>query len=211
MENTDKDKIIEKWKPILKKFNIDEKRLQDIMFQNTIKIAPIFMKNTDTLTYNKLHSRIIICGYAAVGKDYLRKKFEDKGYKYGISYTTRPPRTGETNGIDYHFLTNEAFELMIANDIFYEHVRFNNWFYGTTKKQFYEDDIFIMTPHGISCIDPEDRKRCLIMFLDIPIEIRRERLALRNDADKVERRILADQQDFKDFFNYDIKIINDKF
>jgi len=170
--------------------------------------------NEQKLVYNKYipnylniqHSRIIVCGCAGAGKDFLRKKFEDRGYKYGVSYTTRPPRTGETDGIDYHFLSTEKFEAMITNDEFYEHVSFNGWHYGTTMKQFYEDDIFIMTPHGISCINPEDRKKCFIIFLDIPIEIRRERLSLRSDADKVERRLEADNSDFSNFISYDIKI-----
>ena len=39
-------------------------------------------------------SRIILCGKAASGKDHLRKILEGRGYRYGVSYTTRPPRDG---------------------------------------------------------------------------------------------------------------------
>src|ERR1035437_3624382 len=117
MENTNKDKIIKKWKPILEKFNVDPDKMHFLVPENTIKVfagTDINKELTENqsenkISLNKLHSRIIICGSAASGKDHLRKKFEDKGYKYGISYTTRPPRTGEINGVDYHFLTNEEF------------------------------------------------------------------------------------------------------
>ena len=49
-------------------------------------------------------SRIILCGKAASGKDHLRKILEGRGFKYGVSYTTRPPRKGEIDGKDYFFL-----------------------------------------------------------------------------------------------------------
>lgn len=155
---------------------------------------------------DKQHRRLILTGRAASGKDHFRKILESRGYKYGISYTTRPPRTGEVDGKDYYFLSVEEFERMISNDEFYEYVTFNGWYYGTSREQFYRDDIFIMTPHGISKIKSEDRERSLVFYLDIPLEVRRERLMLRSDADKVERRILADELDFKNFTEYDIKI-----
>ena len=66
---------------------------------------------------NKNHKRIVLVGRAASGKDHARKKFEAKGYKYGISYTSRPPRSNEVNGIDYHFLSKEQFEDMISKNM----------------------------------------------------------------------------------------------
>ena len=159
----------------------------------------------------KKHKRVVLVGRAASGKDHMRKTLEDKGFKYAVSYTTRPPRTGETNGKDYFFLSTEEFEKMIQNDEFYEYVSFNNWYYGTTKEQFYNDDVFIMTPHGISHVKPEDRKDTFIMFLDMKLGVRQRRLAQRSDADTVERRLEADNRDFADFKDFDIKITNHDF
>jgi guanylate kinase len=159
----------------------------------------------------KKHKRVVLVGRAASGKDHMRKTLEDKGFKYAVSYTTRPPRTGETNGKDYFFLSTEEFEKMIQNDEFYEYVSFNNWYYGTTKEQFYNDDVFIMTPHGISHVKPEDRKDTFIMFLDMKLGVRQRRLAQRSDADTVERRLEADDRDFADFKDFDIKITNHDF
>lgn len=156
-------------------------------------------------------TRLILVGAAASGKDYMRKRFQDRQLKYAISFTTRPPRDGEEDGVDYYFLTNEQFQKMIDNDEFYEYVAFNGWFYGTSRKQFETNDIFIMTPYGISKLKPEDRAQSFIMYFDIPLDVRKERLSKRSDADKVDRRLLADAKDFENFVNYDMKISNPDF
>lgn len=159
----------------------------------------------------KKHRRIVLVGRAASGKDFLRKKLEDSGYVYGVSYTTRPPREGEIDGKDYRFLSPEKFQEMVDRNQFYEHVGFNGWRYGTSREQFYRDDVFIMTPHGLSRVHPSDRKDSLVIFLDMPLEIRRERLSQRSDADRVERRLEADDKDFAGFNNYDVRITNPDF
>jgi guanylate kinase len=155
--------------------------------------------------------RIVLVGKAGAGKDFFRKKFVDKGFKYATSYTTRPPRTGEVQGLDYNFISKEKFEKLINMDFWYEHVPFNGWYYGTSKIQFREDDIFIMTPTGISHLNEKDRSESLIMYLDIPYEVRKERLKLRSDADSVDRRLIADEKDFAGFSNFDIRITNPDF
>jgi hypothetical protein len=69
-----------------------------------------------------------------------------------------------------------------------------------------------MTPKGISHIKDEDRLTSFIIFFDIPIDIRRERLINRNmPGDSTERRIEADEADFIDFNDFDIKITNPNF
>jgi guanylate kinase len=103
------------------------------------------------------NKRIILVGRAASGKDHLRKTFEARGFRYAVSYTTRPPREGEENGKDYIFITQSEAQEMIQMNQFYEWVEFNGWIYGTTRQQFDEDNVFIMTPTGISHISQEDR------------------------------------------------------
>lgn len=158
------------------------------------------------------HKRIILVGKAASGKDNLRKRFESKGFKYAVSYTTRPPREGEVNNQDYIFITDELAQTMINEGNFYEYVEFNGWIYGTTKSQFWCDDLFIMTPKGISHITPDDRKKCFIIYLDIDIQIRYDRLLQRDmPGDSVQRRIEADELDFMSFTDYDLRVTNPDF
>ena len=157
------------------------------------------------------HKRIVLVGKAASGKDHARKLLTDRGYKYAVSYTTRPSRSNEIHGEDYLFITNDEFDKMIDHEKFYEHVTFNGWHYGTTNQQFNSDDIFIMTPHGISKIRPNDRKTCFIIYFDIEESIRKERLSKRSDADTVDRRLIADAQDFENFSDFDLRITNPNF
>ena len=158
-------------------------------------------------------NKIILVGKAASGKDHLRKVLHGRGFTYGISYTTRPPREGEIDGHDYYFITEDEFKKKIDNGFWYEWIQFNGWYYGTSNDQFKRDcNLFIMTPKGISHIDPIDRKECTIMYLDISIEERTQRLNARHmPGDSLKRRIEADEFDFKDFTDYDIRIDNPNF
>jgi guanylate kinase len=156
-----------------------------------------------------MSKRIIIVGRAASGKDYLRKKFEDRGFKYAVSYTTRPPRVSEVYAQDYFFLSPEQAVKMIEFGEFYEWVEFNGWVYGTSVEQFENDDVFIMTPTGLSHLSPEDRAASLVIFFDIDEEVRRQRMLARSmPGDSVDRRLEADRKDFENFTDYDVKITN---
>jgi guanylate kinase len=157
-------------------------------------------------------SRLILVGAGGSGKDTARKRFEEKGYSYAVSYTTRPPREGEVNGKDYYFITAEVAKTMIEDDRFYEYVEFNGWLYGTTKHQMQYCDLFIMTPSGLAHVKPDDRAASLVIYFDISEEVRRERLSARNmPGDTLDRRIEADQKDFENFTNFDIRITNPDF
>jgi len=149
--------------------------------------------------------RIIISGKGGSGKDYLRKIMEDFGFTYCKSYTTRPIRENEENGKDYFFI--EEKDIPAKKDL-YESVYFNGWFYGTPKTEFKKSNLFIMTPKGILSLKEEDRKKCIIIYVNADEETRRIRMGERKDADDVERRIQADEQDFKDFDAFDITINN---
>jgi guanylate kinase len=156
--------------------------------------------------------RIILCGPGASGKDHLRKRLESLGYTYALSYTTRPKRPNEIAGTDYRFITEPEAQAMISAGDFYEWVRFNEWIYGTTVEQFRTKTLFIMTPRGLAHLKPQDRAESLIIFIDIPENIRRERLTNREmPGDTVERRLEADRLDFSDFTDYDIRITNSDF
>lgn len=156
--------------------------------------------------------RIILVGPGASGKDFMRKRLEERGMTYAVSYTTRPPRPGEENGKDYFFLSQAQCQAMQDEDEFYEVIDFNGWSYGTTLKQFYRDDVFIMTPSGLSHLSKEDRAKSFVIFFDIDEEIRRQRLGERvMPGHTVEARLQADRELFAGFSDYDLKITNPNF
>ena len=157
-----------------------------------------------------MKKRIILCGKAASGKDHLRNMLVETGLVPDVSYTTRPPRDGELDGVAYHFRTEKQFDLMTSANKWTEMVEFNGWKYGTHRQGWEESNVFIMTPSGIESIK-EDRSECIVVYLDLPMCVRRKRLEERSDADSAERRMAADEKDFKDFKDYDLKITDPEF
>lgn len=59
----------------------------------------------------------------------------DHPIRFSVSYTTRPPRAGEKDGRDYHFVSQAEFEAMIERGEFLEHARVFDRYYGTSKAQ----------------------------------------------------------------------------
>jgi guanylate kinase len=153
--------------------------------------------------------KIVLVGRGGSGKDFLRKKFEARGFKYCISHTSRPIREGEEEGKDYKFTNSQFFSDNAIS--FYEIDEFNGWKYGTLINDFKSANLFIMTPRGVNNIRPDDREKCFVIFIDPPKEIIKQRLLQRKDADSVDRRIEADDQDFFEFSNYDMRVTNHDF
>lgn len=162
------------------------------------------------------NEKIIIVGKSGSGKDHLLRGLIKKGLKYSPKYTTRPQRKLETNGQEYFFIQNSDFEFMLESNQILTFQKFDIfgsiWYYAISKDNFQDNQIFIMTPHEISTIDSETRKGCFIVYLDINFDIRRNRIIGRNEnADSVDRRLQADEEDFKDFKDYDLKISDPDF
>lgn len=155
-----------------------------------------------------MKNKVIIISPGAGGKDYLKKRLIDRGFKPSVSYTTRPPREGEVEGVSYRFVSEETFARMIEEGLFREYNCFGpqKWYYGTTVQNFEESTLFIMTPSALEAMTPVERSQCIVLYLDIPEEVRRQRLLERNDADDPNRRLETDRELFKDFTNYDARI-----
>lgn len=62
----------------------------------------------------------------------LRQRFAD--LRYSVSYTTRPPRSGERDGVDYHFISRPDFEAKIKQGFWAEWARVHGNFYGTSAE-----------------------------------------------------------------------------
>ncbi|MCC9020718.1 guanylate kinase [Bacillus nakamurai] len=77
---------------------------------------------------------IVLSGPSGVGKGTVRQAIfsqEDTKYEYSISVTTRSPRAGETDGVDYFFKTRDEFERMIENNKLLEWAEYVGNYYGT--------------------------------------------------------------------------------
>jgi len=76
---------------------------------------------------------MVVSGPSGVGKDAVRLPLLDRcpNLHSSVSATTRAMREGEVDGRDYHFLSREQFESMIAQDDFLEYATYNHQYYGT--------------------------------------------------------------------------------
>jgi len=156
-----------------------------------------------------MRGKIIIVGPGGSGKDYLRKKMVSRGFEYGVSFTSRPPREGEEEGVDYYYRDEDFFSL--NSDLFLELQEFNGWKYGISKGEFSIKNLFILSPAGLRSLPSDFRNDSFVIYLNPEEDVRVKRLRERNDADNVERRLIADRKDFFDFSDYDIMITNENF
>lgn len=77
---------------------------------------------------------IVLSGPSGVGKGTVRKEIfsqPDTAFEYSISMTTRKPRQGEVDGVDYFFKSREEFETLIEQDKLLEYAEFVGNYYGT--------------------------------------------------------------------------------
>lgn len=80
---------------------------------------------------------LVICGPSGSGKSTLLKKLRAElpdTFALSVSHTTRQPRAGETNGVEYHFVSGAAMDEAIARGDFLETATFSGNQYGTSKQ-----------------------------------------------------------------------------
>ena len=169
----------------------------------------------------KKKEKVVIVGQSGSGKDFLMRKLVEKGLRGCLKVTTRPQRKYEIQWVTYEFVAEWTFLDKIKNDEFLCYQKFSVtpegkdpevWYYGITKEEFETAQVLIMTPEEFRNITPDLRKGCFVVYLDIPRDIREKRLIKREDKnDSVKRRLDADEIDFKNFSDYDLRVTDPEF
>lgn len=146
----------------------------------------------------KIH---VIVGPTCSGKSLLKKIFVRAGCQGIITYTTRPPRSRESNGWDYHFITNDEFARKIRDNFFYEYRQYRAtdgvWWYGTPYSAFRRsgDVVVILDPIGMRKVKASFGDRVIVHSLDAPDNILLGRARRRgDDAAEAVRRLRSDRQ-----------------
>ena len=157
-----------------------------------------------------MYTIIAFVGKAGSGKDTLLRavcdKFGDRVHEI-VSCTTRPPREGEIDGVNYHFLTGEAFGEKVIQGEMLEATCFNDWFYGTSFDSLNPDkvNIGVFNPAGIDSLKQHSSHIRLIVFFvntkDKERLIRQLNRENNPDIDEIMRRYKTDMIDFEDFIN----------
>lgn len=141
-----------------------------------------------------------VAGPSASGKDTLARLVSERlGYHPLVSWTTRPPRAGEENGIDYWFASKEEFKSAKNRGNFIEWSEFNGWFYGTPHDAVQESvNVGVFNLDGLAALAKhQDEYEVVPVFMEAPL-LERLRRSVRRDGFSLEivRRAFADAKDF---------------
>ncbi len=162
----------------------------------------------------------VISGCSGVGKgtvisEFLRRNSKD--FLLSISCTTRKPRNGEINGVNYFFVTEEEFKKNIQEDKFLEYAQFAGNYYGTKKKfikeKFSEGYNIILEIETQGALQVKEKMpEAILIFISPPrVEELEKRLRGRHteDEETIQKRLSQVKVELERSKKYDYIVIND--
>ncbi len=163
----------------------------------------------------------IISGPSGAGKSSLCAKLLEAcpNLHLSISCTTRPPRSGEQDGREYHFLSLASFEAQKQDGAFLEWALVHGNYYGTRQSdvesllQQKKDILLEIDWQGAAQVAAKIPTATRIFILPPSVEVLRERLTARgqDDASTIEQRVAAAQAEMNHAHEAQYQIINDDF
>ena len=162
----------------------------------------------------------VVSGFSGAGKGTVMKRLIQKydDYALSISVTTRKPREGERDGIEYFFKTKEEVETMIENDEFLEYARYVDNYYGTPR--FYVEEmlakgknvILEIEIQGAMQIKSKNPEAVLVFVTPPSFEELRNRLVGRGTetADVIESRLKRASEEAEGMPSYDYILVHDQ-
>ncbi|MCT7570889.1 guanylate kinase [Aliarcobacter butzleri] len=163
---------------------------------------------------------LIISGPSGCGKSTLLKEVYKNisDYYFSISTTTREPRVGEVNGVDYFFVSKEEFEEDIKKGNFLEYAKVHDNYYGTSLKPIIKAlnegklVIFDIDVQGHHLVRKKMNDSVTSVFITTPsLKVLEERLNNRNSdsLEVIEKRVKNAKKEIEFFDEYDYFIVND--
>lgn len=152
-----------------------------------------------------------VMGKASTGKDTLTKMLsETLELPIALSFTTRPMRVGEKQGVEYNFISDDDFWDLHGCDLLAEYTSYEvasgeTWHYGLTKEELEKAEyvLVIVNPDGFRQLTEIYGDKVCSILIDAPADVRIKRYLDRDTvteekAEECCRRFLADNKDFKD-------------
>lgn len=160
----------------------------------------------------------VISGASGVGKSTILKRVmaQMPELQFSVSATSRPPRPGETNGVQYFFVSEDAFKQMILQGAFVEHDYHMGNYYGTLKSE-----IINKTKTGAMLLDIEPvgalrvrdifPEATLIYIAPPSLEVLEQRLRGRNDTSEEQMKLRKERAAWEStqMDKYDYVVVND--
>ncbi len=162
---------------------------------------------------------IVISGPSGSGKGTVIKRIMeyDRSFIYSVSATTRAPRVGEKHGVNYYFIDRADFEARIAADMMLEHAEYCGNYYGTPKKEVWENleagrnVILEIEVEGAMQIKKKCPDALLVMITPPDFETLEARLRGRGDdvsEDVIQKRLATSKKELARLPEYDYIVVN---
>ncbi len=162
---------------------------------------------------------IVYAGASGVGKGTIMKELlkSDSNFRLSVSATTRTPRPGETDGVEYHFVCKADFEELIKNDGLLEYASYCDNYYGTPKKAVFDMlnsgiDVFLEIEIKGFLQIKEKYPDCVTIFLLPPSmeELERRLTGRGTEApDVIKKRLDTAKSELTYAEQFDYTVIND--
>ncbi len=163
----------------------------------------------------------VIAAPSGGGKTSLTRALleRERGIRLSVSYTTRPPRPGEQNGVDYHFVSADRFAALKDGNEFLEHAHVHGNWYATSatwlKSQLSagQDVLLEIDWQGAAQVRVLIPESVHIFILPPSLESLQERLVRRgqDDAATIARRLIAAREEIRHCVEFNYVIINQEF
>jgi len=165
----------------------------------------------------------VVCGPSGAGKNSVIERVMGvlPGLSYSVSYTTRPRRSGEVEGEDYHYITHQEFDRLVAVGEMIEHVTYLGDQYGTSRSQLHavfdrgEDVILNIDVKGAKTLKKSgllDFSVVYVFLTPSSLDILGERLRDRGteDSDEIHARLEVAAQEMRALPLFDYLVVNDR-
>ena len=144
---------------------------------------------------------------------------KDERIQLSVSYTTRPPRPGEVDGVHYHFVDEDSFQTLIVRKAFLEYASVFDYHYGTSREAVEQqlaagfDVILDIDWQGARQIRNSFPSSRSIFVIPPSLDVLRQRLIGRGQDSEtvIQRRMRDAQAEISHWDEFDFLIINDKF
>ena len=163
---------------------------------------------------------IVLSGPSGVGKSTVIAELlgERKDIYFSVSFTTRSPRVGEADGVNYNFVSREEFERMIAADELLEYAQYVGNYYGTSLKVIQDklaagvDVLLDIHVQGAAKVRSKCPEAVLIFIIPPSFEELSRRLHGRatDNEDVIAGRLQKAREEYQQIPNYDYLVVNDK-
>ena len=168
---------------------------------------------------------IVFVGPSGIGKGTiigkLRELYPDR-FAFSISHTSRQPREGETNGVQYHFVTREKFEEMIKNGELLEYTQVHGNYYGTSFEAIHAVEatgkicILDINIDGAIAVYKSEMKPFIILLKPTSFDALERRLRGRGTEteEQIQKRLETTRQELRRYEEnqaiFDMQIENDR-